>query len=154
MNSTCGAFGFVGAIIIDANGFIVAGEAVVKAALALGYEVVPTICLTHLSDAQVKAFRVAHNRLAELSSWDDRELGQQLKDILELKLDFDIGAIGFETAELEMRIDLIDAPAETKQDPADIIPELSSKPAITEPGTLWILDDNKILCGNALDPAS
>jgi hypothetical protein len=51
------------------------------------------------------AFLIADNRLTENSSWDEQMLGEQLKILSELKLDFDLEAVGFEVPEIDLLID-------------------------------------------------
>ena len=62
------AFGFIAPILLDADGRIIAGHARVDAAKKLGLDTVPVVRVEHLNEAQIKAFLVADNRLAELSS--------------------------------------------------------------------------------------
>ena len=71
---------------------------------ALGWTEVPTLCLDHLTSAQARAFRIADNRLTELSTWDDRLLAEQLKELSLPGLDFDIEVTGFEKGEIDFRI--------------------------------------------------
>ena len=66
----------------------------------LGITEVPTLCLDHLSPAQVRAFMIADNRLTEIAVWDDRLLAQQLQDLSVQGLDFDIEVTGFEMGEI------------------------------------------------------
>jgi hypothetical protein len=66
------AFGFVVPILIDRDGNVIAGHARLLAAKALGWSEVPTLRLDHLTPAQVRAFRIADNRLTEIAVWDDR----------------------------------------------------------------------------------
>ena len=72
------AFGFNVPILIDRSGRIIAGHGRVLAARALGITEVPTLRLDHLSSAQACAFMIADNRLAEIATWDNRLLAQQL----------------------------------------------------------------------------
>ena len=67
------AVGFVGAIIIDEDDMVLAGHARLKAAELLGMDLVPTLTVTGLSDAQKRAFVLADNKLCENAGWD-REL--------------------------------------------------------------------------------
>lgn len=62
------AFGFVVPILVDASGKIIAGHGRISAAQLLGRSEVLTICLDHLTEAQVKAFMIADNRLTENST--------------------------------------------------------------------------------------
>ncbi len=99
------AFGFVVPILVDASGKIIAGHGRISAAQLLGWSEVPTICLDHLTEAQVKAFMIADNRLTENSTWDDRLLAQHLKDLSLLELDFSLEVTGFEMGEIDLRIE-------------------------------------------------
>jgi hypothetical protein len=80
------------------------------------------------------AFLIANNRLTENSSWDERMLGEQLKILSELELDFDLETIGFEVPEIDLLIDGLNAVPEA--DPDDRLPDVSES-AITASGDLW-----------------
>jgi ParB-like chromosome segregation protein Spo0J len=73
------AFGFNVPVLIDCHDNVIAGHGRLLACPLLGIPEVPTLCLDHLSPAQVRAFMIADNRLTEISVWDDRLLAQQLK---------------------------------------------------------------------------
>jgi len=73
-------FGFLVPVLVDRKGRVIAGHGRITAAELLGLSEVPTICVDHLSDAQIKAFMIADNRLTENSVWDDRLLAEQLKE--------------------------------------------------------------------------
>src|SRR6516162_3329401 len=77
------AFGFNVPILVDANLTVVAGHGRLLACRDLGWAEVPTVRLDHLNEAQAKAFKIADNRLTETSTWDDRVLGEQLKELSE-----------------------------------------------------------------------
>jgi ParB-like chromosome segregation protein Spo0J len=91
--------------LIDSGLNVIAGHGRILAAQQLGWSEVPTIRLEHLTDAQVKALRIADNRLGEISHWDDRLLAEQSKELSELDLDFELEATGFEMAEIDLRIE-------------------------------------------------
>ena len=74
-------FGFKVPIIIDKNNVIVAGHTRYKASLELGLEKVPCIVADDLSDEQVKAFRLADNKVSEKADWNFELLDDELKDI-------------------------------------------------------------------------
>jgi hypothetical protein len=82
------------------------------------------------------AFLIADNRLTENSTWDERMLGEQLKILSELELDFGLEAIGFEVPEIDLFIDGLNTVPEA--DPDDLLPQISEF-AITVPGDLWQL---------------
>ena len=141
------AFGFVSPILVTRAGEIVAGHGRYEAAKQLGRTRVPVICIDHLGPQQIRALRIADNRLAELSGWDDEILKLELGELIEL--DFEVDVIGFETAHIDMILDG-NAPAVAKADPADVLPELQDV-AVTERGDLWLLGEHRILCGDARD---
>ena len=141
------AFGFNVPILIDDQENVVAGHGRLLAAKKLGWNTVPVIKLTHLSEPQYKAFLIADNRLTEISSWDERLLGEQLKVLSELELDFDLEVIGFETAEIDVLIDGLATISEP--DPDDRLPALESS-AVSVSGDLWQLGKHRVLCGDSL----
>ena len=86
-------FGFDQPIVLDSNNVIVKGHGRYQAAKRLGLETVPAIVVEDLSPAQVRASRIADNRIAELSNWD-RELLESEIDIL-IEDGFDVSLLGF-----------------------------------------------------------
>ena len=148
------AFGFNVPVLIDENDTVIAGHGRVLASQTLGLHDVPVIRLAHLTAAQARAFAIADNRLTELSTWDDRLLGEIFRDLAELKLDFSLEATGFSMAEVDLRIEGLPTSPSGEADPADELPHTSGQPAVSEPGDLWILGKHRVLCGDALDPAS
>ncbi len=98
-------FGFKNPIIIDKNNEIVAGHTRILAARKLGLKTVPTVSASDLTETQIKAFRIADNRTAELSQWNFDLLEMELDD---LKMEgFDIDITGF-TEELKEIMDIDD----------------------------------------------
>lgn len=93
-------FGFKNPIIIDKNNVIVAGHTRLKAAKKLGIEKVPTITAYDLTDEQIKAFRIADNKVAEFSKWDFIKLGEELGG-----LEIDMSNFGLEKIEIETKED-------------------------------------------------
>lgn len=85
-------FGFKVPIVIDKDGIIIAGHTRLKAAKKLGMETVPCIMADDLTDEQVKAFRLADNKVAEFADWDNDMLAEELGDIL----DIDMEPLGFD----------------------------------------------------------
>lgn len=86
------SFGFKQPIVIDKNNVIIAGHTRYLASKKLGLEEVPVIVADDLSKDQVKAYRLADNRVGELAEWDESKLLQELKDIES----FDMSLFGFE----------------------------------------------------------
>ena len=74
-------FGFKVPIIVDKNNVIVAGHTRYKAAVVLGMDTVPCIVADDLTEKQVKAFRLADNRVSELAGWDYEALAEEMSQI-------------------------------------------------------------------------
>ena len=72
-------FGFTNPILIDSNRRIVAGHGRVDAAKLFGLETVPVICLDDLTEAQIRAYVIADNKLAENAGWNRELLGLELQ---------------------------------------------------------------------------
>ena len=73
------SFGFLIPILVNLAGIIIAGVGRFLAARELGWREVPTVLVEHLSEAQIKAYRIADNRLAQHSTWDDALLARPSK---------------------------------------------------------------------------
>lgn len=94
-------FGFQVPIVVDKKNVIVAGHTRYRAAIELGLEEVPVVVADNLTPEQVKAFRLADNKVAEKASWDYAKLGEELKELLNIDdLGFDLTDIGFGEFEL------------------------------------------------------
>ena len=86
-------FGFQQPIVIDKDGVIVAGHTRYKASKKLGLEKVPCIVADDLTDEQIKAYRLADNKVGESAKWDEGLLGAELSEILNINMelfDFDL----------------------------------------------------------------
>ena len=146
-------FGFVVPVVIDGVGGIVSGEARIEAARRLGLESVPAIRVDHLTPEQVRVYRIAENRLAELSSWNRDALRLEFAELAELQLEdalaFDLTITGFDTPEIDL---LILHPEEQSASPCEVIehPDRATVP-VTRRGDLWQLGRHRLLCGDALD---
>jgi ParB-like nuclease domain len=148
-------FGFCVPILVDAGNRIVAGHGRALAAIGAGRSEVPIIRLGHLSDAQVRAFAIADNRLSEIATWDKRLLGEVFQGLAALDLDFSLEATGFSMAEIDLTIADMSVQIGDGPDPADVLEEEAPGLApVPRPGDLWRLGPHKLLCANALDPAS
>lgn len=95
-------FGFKVPIVVDKNNVIVSGHTRYRASLELGLKEVPVVVADDLTPEQIKAFRLADNKVAEKSSWDYGKLGIEIEDLLNLDdLDLDLTDIGFGEFELK-----------------------------------------------------
>ena len=103
-------FGFKVPIVLDSNNIVVAGHTRLKAAKKLGLKEVPCIVADDLTDEQIKAFRLADNKVSEAAEWDYDLLDLELDDLL----DFDMTVFGFEFEEVEEPDD--DEPKENERE--------------------------------------
>jgi len=141
-------FGLNQPILLAEDLTIIAGHGRLLAAKSLGLEDVPTITLAHLSPAERRAYLIADNRLAELSTWSIEALAAELQDLSGMDLDFDLEITGFEGAELDRLIDPPPVP-----DKADLAPKPSG-PAVTALGDVWLMGEHRLLCGDATEAAA
>ena len=102
-------FGFKVPIVIDKDNVIIAGHTRLKASKQLGLEKVPCIVADDLTEEQVKAFRLADNKVSEFSGWDFMKLQEELSS-----LDIDMSDFGF-VEEEQVDIDNFFEDAEHKE---------------------------------------
>jgi len=97
-------FGFCNPVLIDGQNTIIAGHGRVLAAGRMKLETVPCLRLTHLTDAQRRAYVIADNRIALSSGWDSELLANELSDLH--ADDFDMALLGFDADELSTLLGL------------------------------------------------
>ncbi len=155
LTASLARFGMVLPILVDEAGVIIVGHALFDAAKALGMTSVLVIRVTHLSEAEQKLLRIALNRLPELNSWDDEALALEFEELMALEvtldLDIDLTITGFEPAEIDRMITSLGKGAD---DCDDLPPEVDPGPPVTQLGDVWLMDRQRILCGDATEPAS
>jgi ParB-like chromosome segregation protein Spo0J len=136
-------FGFTNPVLIDETGSIIAGHGRVMAARKLAIADVPSIRLTHLTEAQKKAYVIADNKLALNAGWDDEMLAVELTDLKDMGFDLDL--TGFSTDEIEALL----APTGTEGlTDEDAVPEVPEAP-VTVLGDVWLLGKHRLLCGDS-----
>lgn len=146
-------FGVVTPILVDKEYEVIAGHGRLEALKELGYSKVPILKLEHLTEAQVKAYRLADNRIAEDAEYDKQLLKIELEE-LSLSDEFVITDTGFNIAEVDEIIIDDYTTEQSEPDKADDINNLIDIPAKVKYGDIWLLGNHKILCGNALMPES
>ena len=139
-------FGFTNPILVDSDNTIIAGHGRVEAAKILQIETVPVIYLADLSEAEIRAYVIADNKLAENAGWDRDVLAIELQGLLELNLDFDLTVTGFEAPEIDL---LLNSKKPETADKADQAPQIDDQPPVSRAGDLWLLGRHKLLCGDA-----
>lgn len=137
-------FGFTNPVLVRGDGTIVAGHGRVLAARKLGMAEVPCIDVSHMSEAQMRAYVIADNKLAEQAGWDEEVLKEELRDLLEAG--FDIGLTGFtedDAAALQAATSMLG-----NTDP-DAVPDVPEVP-VSKPGDVWLLGPHRVMCGDSL----
>lgn len=136
-------FGFRQPIVVDTNGIIICGHTRFKAAQELGLAEVPVHVAEDLSPEQIKAYRLADNKTAELSEWDYDLLPVEISDLD--VAGFDLSLLGFADKEI---IQMLDTNIKQGNTDPDDIPEMPDE-AITQPGDIWILGNHRLMCGDS-----
>src|SRR5258705_8511122 len=95
-------FGFISPVLTDDADGIIAGHGRIEAAKLIGMSDVPTVRVDHLTPAQIRAYVIADNKLAENAGWDCALLALELQE-LSVDLNFD-AVTGFEVAEIDLLI--------------------------------------------------
>ena len=128
-------FGFKVPIVIDKNNVIVAGHTRYKASKKLGLKEVPCIVADDLTEEQIKAYRLADNKVAELAEWDFDLLGEELDGILNI----DMCDFGFD-------FNLEEEEKEVVEDDFEV--ELPEEPR-TKLGDIYQLGNHRLMCGDS-----
>lgn len=138
-------YGFRQPIVVDADGVIICGHTRWKAAQKLGLAEVPVHVATDLTPAQVKAYRIADNKVAELADWDKELLPIELEELR--GMDVDLELLGFAPEELEKLLGAGIYGNAGLTDP-DAVPEPPDA-AVTKRGDIWLLGDHRLMCGDS-----
>ncbi|MEQ1956651.1 ParB/Srx family N-terminal domain-containing protein [Mesorhizobium sp. CN2-181] len=141
-------FGFKVPVLVSDDEVILAGHCRVDAARLLGWEKVPCIRAGSMTEAEMKAFIVADNQLATLSTFDSELLSIVFSE-LTVASEIDVAVTGFSQGEVEAIIEIggnrFDS--ETRDD-ADA-PLSGRTVPVTQPGDIWTLGDHRLICGDA-----
>lgn len=141
-------FGWRQPIVVDKDYVIIAGHTRLMAAQSLGLKEVPVHIAVDLTEAQVKAYRIADNRVGEEAEWDYDLLKLELEDLG--NSDIDLSLLGFDPEELD---DLLVDEDEIDSLPSEEDNQIPDKvDAICKPGDIWLLGKNRICCGDSTDP--
>ena len=135
-------FGFKVPIIIDSKRVVVCGHTRLLAAKSLGMSEVPCIMADDLTDDQIRAFRLADNKVGEFAEWDMDMLGEELDAIAEA-CDIDMGDFGFDLSEF----DNIGMDAEETEVVEDEVPE--EVEPVCQRGEIWLLGEHRLMCGDS-----
>lgn len=136
-------YGWQQPIVVDAEMVIIAGHTRLEAAKRLKMEKVPIHIADKLTEAQVKAFRIADNRVSQEAEWDMDLLKIELGDLE--GLDFDLSLTGFDDDELNAL--MLEAVEEGLTDD-DEVPEAPENP-VSVLGDVWTLGNHRLMCGDS-----
>ncbi|MEY9417771.1 hypothetical protein ABIF69_004213 [Bradyrhizobium japonicum] len=140
-------FGFTNPVLVDDANGIVAGHGRVEAAKAVGLDQVPTVRLSAMSEAEIRAYVIADNRLAENAGWDRELLALELKYLTDLDIDFDVTLTGFELPEIDVLIGELSLADDN--DPADAVVEVAAGAPVTRLGDIWRIGGHRLICGDS-----
>jgi hypothetical protein len=143
--SSINSFGFKVPIIVDKDNEIIAGHTRLLAAKKLGMEEVPCIVASDLTEAQIKAFRIADNKVADFTTWDNEMLAIEFEALEELN--FDLLATGFDMDEIELILGDDEEP-EAEEDDFDVDGALKEE-TISKEGDLFLLGKHRLYCGDS-----
>ena len=121
---------------------VITGHGRLLAAERIGIEEVPTLEAVGWTDAQVRAYVIADNKLALNAGWDEKLLAAELADLAEMGFDMDL--TGFNDAELRA----LDPDAGKLLTDPDDVPDMQPKP-ISRPGDVWICGPHRVVCGDS-----
>ena len=147
-------FGFVNPILIDESNTIIAGYGRYLAAKELKMKIVPTICISHLTKDEIRAYVIADNKLAQNAGWDQDILKIELEALMALSLELNLDATitGFELPEIDLIINssgIEEAKAKENVDEYFLDDNISI-PQRVKKGDLWKLGNHKLYCGDSL----
>lgn len=132
-------FGFKNPIILDSKNVIVAGHTRFAAAKKLGLKEVPCIMADDLTEQQIKAFRLADNKVAEAATWD--------MDLLKIELDgitdIDMSNLGFD--DISLGDEITEGHSDVSEDD---VPEKPGEPN-TKVGDIYQLGKHRLICGDS-----
>lgn len=146
-------FGFNNPILIDEKSEVIAGHGRLAAAKLLKLDAVPVICLSHLSEVEKRAYRIADNRLSENGQWNMDLLKLEFSEIEKLALnledELDLDITGFDFKEIDVLL-AEDKPSVKADQKLNSIPYVSENEIVSQYGDIWLLGKHKIICGNSL----
>jgi DNA modification methylase len=144
-------FGWMNTVLVDDNNVIIAGHGRVEAAKRIGLTHAPVIRVSGLTPDQLRAYRLADNRIAEIAGWDEAILAIELQHISEIDIGCSIETLGWKPAEVEILLETHVNSKAAADDRADDLPK-AAEVAVSRTGDLWLCGDHRVLCGSAVDP--
>lgn len=139
------AFGPLVPLLAEEDGQLITGHGRLLAAQFLKLEELPVIRIKHLTKEQIRAFRLADNKLTEIGEWDPERLGDELRFLMSAEINFDVDLTGFSVPEIDFAIG--GSKASVSELPLPMPPEIT----ISRLGDLWKLGTHRVLCADSRD---
>ena len=150
ITSSIKQFGFINPIVVDEDNVIVAGHGRYLAAKKLGLKFIPIIRVAHLTKDEVRAYRLADNKIAENAGWDNDLLMVELSYLLSIDNEFDLSVTGFSTPEIDVIVS--DLSPDDFEEPIPPLPPLEQ--VVSRIGDIWICGDHRVGVGDIRDNTS
>ena len=142
-------FGQIVPVVVDRDNVLVDGHAVWTVMRELGSGEIAAVMVANRTDPEIKALRLALNRIPQDAGWDNDSLRKELESLVSLS--FDLELTGFETVEIDHLLE-VDVPKLNVAEDGEPIPAPES-PAVTALGDIWTCGRHRIGCGDARDQA-
>ncbi len=136
-------FGFRVPILAKSDKTVVDGHLRLKAAKKLGLETVPVMLCDDMTDAQIKAFRISVNRVAEFAEWDEELLRVEFAELADLGFDLELTGFGLEEIEALEPEQIAEGLTDE-----DVAPEVQADP-VSKLGDVWLLGKHRVMCGDS-----
>jgi DNA modification methylase len=143
-------FGFTSPILLDANDVVIAGHGRLEAAKLLGMTSVPTIRLDQMTEAQIRAYVITDNRLAEKAGWNKELLALEFQELEAINAGFDLTVTGFEAPEIDIFVSGLSG----NDDEFDEAPVAHVERPVSRVGDLWQIETHRLLCGDSTQASS
>jgi DNA modification methylase len=139
--------GFTTPILVDENGVVIAGHGRHRAAERIGLKLIPTIRLEDLTPDQIRAYRLADNKICDNAGWDEDLLRIELEYLTSAEVDFSVDLTGFSTPEIDLLLH------------SDPVPKVEDEPlpapdpanVVSGYGDTWYLRPHKVSVGDCRD---
>lgn len=147
------AFGWMNPVLVDEHDAIIAGHGRVEAARRCGFKEVPVLRVAGLTPEQIRAYRLADNRIAEIAGWNSEILALELQGLMNIDIGCSIETLGWKPPEIEILLNTQVHSENSEDGSADELPPASDI-AVSKVGDLWRCGDHLLLCGSAIDAAA
>ncbi len=145
-------FGFTVPVLIDEGNRVLAGHGRLEAAKLLWLASIPCVRISHMSEAQKRAYIIADNKLALNAGWDEDLLAEELEALMGLEPGFDLTVTGFSLPEIDQVI-AARKPEEPDNPHDDQLPDAALTLRRCRPGDIYRVGPHKLICGDARDKA-